>query len=133
MKNVVILSVLGMLLGIGGCRKHTGSRNFSFNFNSEKEDALTTVAKMYDSLCRELESRGFKEVKILAETRSTRYVGQYEGFPLGIRIQHLLSVSAEEPEFSYRVSFEETTEVDRLDEAAKEFRALMQEWCDHTK
>ena len=133
MKNTAKICILGLLIGIGGCRKHTGSRNFSFSFNSEKEEALTTVVKMYDSLCRELESRGFRILKTTEslEMRSTHCEGEYDSFPLTIEIHYLLSVSEEEPEFHYRVSFEETTAVNELDKAAKDFRVLMEQWCNH--
>ena len=133
MKNTMILCVLGLVMGIGGCRKHTGSRNFSFNFDSEKEDALATVAKMYDSLCRELEGRGFRKLDTTEnpEMKSSHYEGEHDSFPLTIKIHYLLSVSEEEPEFHYRVSFEETTAVNDLDKAAKDFRVLMEQWCNH--
>ncbi|UCE50052.1 MAG: hypothetical protein JSW47_07810 [Phycisphaerales bacterium] len=130
------LCILVLLIGIGGCRKHTsGGRSFSFNFDSEKEEAITTAAKMYDSLCDELESRAFKEQKTTgnSEMKSTHYEGQYEGFSVKIEINHLLSVSKEKPEFSYRVSFEDTTAVDELDKVAKDFRVLMESWSDYNK
>jgi hypothetical protein len=93
---------------------------------------LATVAKMYDSLCRELERRDFKEVKITEdpEMKNSLYEGEYDGFPLTIEIRYLLSISQENPEFFYRVSFEETTDVAKLDKAAKDFRVLMTEWCE---
>ncbi len=65
--------------------------------------------------------------------KSTHYEGEHDGFPLTVEIHCLLSFSEERPEFSYRVSFEETTAVDELDKAAKDFRVLMEQWCNHTK
>jgi hypothetical protein len=134
MKNIVILCILGVLIGIGGCRRNvsSGSRNFSHKFDSEKIEDLTTVAKMYDSLCKELESRDFKQVKMPGnpEMKSSLYEGEYDGFPLTIEIRHLLSISKEAPEFFYRVSFEQTADVTELDKAAKDFRAFMNEWCE---
>lgn len=65
--------------------------------------------------------------------KSSLYEGEHGGFPLTVEIHHLLSTSAEEPEFSYRVSFETTSAVNELDKAAKDFRALMDQWCNHMK
>jgi hypothetical protein len=135
-KRIARLCILVLLLGMGGCRKHTsGGRNFSFNFDSDKEEAITTAAKMYDSLCDELKSRDFKEQKTTedSEMKSTHYEGQYEGFALTIEVNHLLNVSKEKPEFFYRVSFEDTIAVDELDEVAKDFRVLMEHWSDPNK
>ena len=86
-KTVACLCISGLLIGIGGgCRRtySSGSRNFSHGFDSEKKEDLTTVAKMYDSLCRELESRDFREVEITedAEMKNSLYEGEYDGFPL---------------------------------------------------
>jgi hypothetical protein len=139
MKNIVTLCILGLLIGIGGsgCRRSvsSGSRNFSFNFDGKKEDAIAIVVKMHDSICQELEKRDFKKLTMTEtlEMKGTDYEGQYDGFPVTVKIHYLLAFSEEEPELSYRVSFEKTTAVDELDEAAKDFRALMSEWCDHTK
>ena len=134
-RTVACLCIAGLLVGIGGGCKRTdssGSRNFSLNFDSEKEEDLTTVAKMYDSLCKELESRDFKEVEITEDTgmKNSLYEGEYDGFPLTIKIHHLLSISEENPEFFYRVSFEQATDVAKLGKAAKDFRVLMTEWCE---
>jgi hypothetical protein len=87
---------------------------------------------MYDSLCRELESQDFKEVKttVNPEMKNSLYEGEYDGFPLTIETRYLLSISKEDPEFFYRVSFEQTTDVANLDKAAKNFRVLMTEWCE---
>ena len=137
-KNIVTLCILGLLIGIGGsgCRRSvsTGSRNFSFNFDGKKEDGLATALKMYDAICQELEKRDFKKLTMTEtlERKGTQYEGQYNGFPVTVKIHYLLIFSEEEPELSYRVSFEETTAVAELDKAAKDFRALMSEWCDHT-
>jgi hypothetical protein len=136
MKNIVTLCILGLLLGMGvGCRKSTGSRNFSFNFDGKKEDAIATVVKMHDSICQELEKRDFRKLTMTEtlEMKATDYEGQYDGFPVTVTIHYLLAFSEEEPELSYRVSFEETTAIAELDKAAKDFRALMSEWGDHTK
>ena len=137
MKKTICLCILGLLIGTGGgCRRSSGgSRNFSHTFNSEKEEDLATAAKMYDSICQELKRRDFKEVKKTEspEMKSSLYEGQYGGFPLTVEIQHLLSSSEEKPEFSYRVSFEKTIAVTKLDKAAKDFRALMDQWCNHMK
>lgn len=135
MKKIVYLCILGLLIGIGvGCRRNTGSgsRSFSHNFDSEKEEDLTKAAKMYDSLCQELESRDFKQIKMTEspEMKSTHYEGEYNGFTLGVEIRYLLNISKEKPEFFYRVSFEKTTAFDELDKAAKAFRVLMREWCE---
>ena len=132
-KTVACLCISGLLIGIGGgCRRtySSGSRNFSHSFDSEKKEDLTTVAKMYDSLCRELESRDFREVETTehAEMKNSLYEGEYDGFPLTIKIHHLLNISKENPEFFYRVSFEQATDVAKLDLAAKDFRVLMNEW-----
>jgi hypothetical protein len=133
-KTVACLCILGLSVGIGGgCRRSgSGSRNFSQNFDSTKEEDLTTVAKMYDSLCRELESRDFKEVQVTEdpEMKNSLYEGEYDGFPLTIETRYLLSISKEDPEFFYRVSFERTIDVAELDKAAKDFRVLMTEWCE---
>ena len=137
-KRVLILCSLALLIGIGGCRRQaeSGGRNFSFNFDSEKEEDLAVATEMYNSLCDELKSRDFKEVKMLGrfdDRKSTQYVGVYEGFPLTVEIHYLLSVSEDEPEFYYRVSFEEAAEVDRLDKASKDLRVLMEKWCTDKK
>ena len=127
MKNIVTLCILALLIGSGvGCRKNNGSKAFSFDFNSEQEDALVLAVKMYTSVCQALESRDFRKLEVAQnpEMIRTQYDGKYEGFPLTIEIHYLLSVSEENPEFHYRVSFEEVTE-----EAAKDFRVLMSEWC----
>ncbi len=133
-KAVACLCIPGLLVGIGGCRRTSGSgsRNFSHNFNSKKEADLGTVAKMYDSLCKELESRDFKEVNITKnpKMKNSFYEGEYDGFPLTIEIRYLLSISEEDPEFFYRVSFEQETDVTELDKAATDFRVLMNEWCE---
>ncbi len=138
MKKTVCLCILALLIGIsGGCKRSSssGSRNFSHNFNSKKEEDLATVAKMYDSICQELESRDFKEVKMTEnpEMKSSLYEGEYGGCPLTVEIHHLLSSSEEKPEFSYRVSFEKTSAVNELDKAAKDFRALMDQWSSDMK
>ena len=134
-KTVACLCIPGLLIGMGGgCRRthSSGSHNFSHNFDSEKEEDLTTVAKMYDSLCGELESRDFKEVESTedSEMKNSLYEGEYDGFPLTVKIHYLLSISKEDPEFYYRVSFEQATDVARLGKAAKDFRVLMNEWCE---
>ena len=134
-KTVACLCISGLLIGIGGgCRRtySSGSRNFSHNFDSEKEEDLITVAKMYDSLCRELESRDFTEVETTEDpgVKNSLYEGEYDGFPLTIKIHYLLSISKENPEFFYRVSFEEATDSAWLAKAAKDFRVLMNKWCE---
>jgi hypothetical protein len=134
-KTVACLCILGLSVGIGGGCWRTdgsGSRKFSQGFDSEKIEDLTTAAKMYDSLCRELESRDFKEMKVTEdpEMKNSLYEGEYDGFPLTIETRYLLSISKEDPEFFYRVSFEQTTDVANLDKAAKDFRVLMTEWCE---
>jgi hypothetical protein len=108
-----------------------GSRSFSHTFDSEKEADLTEAARMYNSLCQELESRGFRRVEMVEgpEMKGTHYKGEYSGFPLRVEICYLTSISEEKPEFSYRVSFEQTTATDELNKAAKDLRVLMQEWC----
>ena len=66
-KTAACLCILGLLVGIGGgCRRQSssGSRNFSHNFNSDKEEDLARVVAMYDSLCRQLNNRDFKEVNM---------------------------------------------------------------------
>jgi len=138
MKNIATLCILGLLIGMGGsaCRRSvsTGARNFSFNFDGKREDGLATALKMHDAICQELEKRDFKKLT-KSETlkmKQTEYEGQYDGFPVTVKIHYLLAYSEEEPELSYRVSFEETTAVAELDKAAKDFRALMREWGDHT-
>lgn len=126
MKNTVTLCILALLIGSGvGCRKKSGGEGFSFDFNSDQEDALVLAVKMYTSVCQALESRDFRKLEIAQnpEMIRTQYEGKYEGFPLTIEIRYLLSISEENPEFHYRVSFEEATE-----EAAKDFRVLMSEW-----
>ena len=133
MKKIVCLCILGLIVGVGGgCRRSSGSgsSNFSHNFDSPKEEDLATAAKMYDSVCQELETRNFKEVKstVNPEMKSSLYEGEYEGFPLTVEIRYLLSVSEEDPEFHYRVSFEETTAKNELDKASKDLRMLMKEW-----
>ena len=134
-KNIATLCALGLLIGMtGACRRNvsSGSRNFSYNFDSERLEDLTSAAKMYDSLCTQLESQGFAEAKMTekAEMKSSLYEGEYGGFPLTIEIRYLLTISKENPEFYYRVSFEQTTDIAELDKASKEFRALMKEWCE---
>ncbi|NQV35984.1 MAG: hypothetical protein HQ515_25050 [Phycisphaeraceae bacterium] len=133
-RTIACVCILGFLVGIGaGCRRNasSGSRNFSHNFNSEKTEDLAIVAKMHDSLYRELESRGFKEVKTTEDPEMIKsfYEGEYDGFPLAIEIRRLLVISEEDPEFFYRVSFEESTDVAKIDKAAKDFRELMSTWC----
>ena len=130
MKKIVCLCILGLIVGVGGGCKRSGSSNFSHNFNSPKEEDLATAAKMYDSVCQELESRNFKEVKLTVspEMKSSLYEGEYDGFPLTVEVRYLLDISKENPEFHYRVSFEKTTAVTELDKASKDLRALMAEW-----
>ena len=130
--RLVTLCILALLMGTSvGCRKSTGGRSFSFNFDSDKEDALTIALAKHESLCRELESRDFQKVKMgeTLEMKYTEYEGEYANFPLTVKIQYRLSISAEEPEFTYRASFEETRFVDALNKAADDLRALMREWC----
>ena len=135
-KKIVCLCILGSLIGIGGCRRYvsSGSRSFSRNFNSQKEEDLATAAKMYDSLCQELESRDFKDVKMTEspEMKSSLFEGEYDGFPLTVEFRYLLNISKENPEFSYRVSFKKTSDVKGLDKASKDFRVLMDQqiWWD---
>ena len=136
-RTVACLCIAGLLVGIGGgCRRtqSSGSRSFSHHFDSEKEEDLTRVAKMYDSLCRELESRDFREREVETTeepgTKNSLYEGEYDGFPLTVKIHYLLSISKENPEFFYRVSFEQSTDSARLAKAAKDFRVLMNEWCE---
>jgi hypothetical protein len=128
---------LVLLFGIGGCRRQakSGGRNFSFNFDSDKEEDLVIAARMYDSLCDELKSRDFKQLQTTtdSEKKSARCEGKYEGFSLTVEIYYLLSVSQDGPEFYYRVSFDETSDVDRLDKAAKDLRVLMERWCTDKK
>ena len=137
MKKMACLCILGLLIGIGGgCKRSgSGSRNFSFNFNSEKEEDLATAAKMYDAICQELESRDFKEVKMTEspKMKSSLYAGEYDGFPLTVEIRYLLNTSEEDHEFFYRVSFKKTTFVDELDKASKDFRVVMEQWCNRMK
>ena len=131
-KYFATLCILVLLMGtFVGCRKSTGGRSFSFNFDSDKEDALATALKMHDSLCQELESRDFRKVKMgeTLEMKYTEYEGEYAEFPLTVKIQYRLNISQEEPEFTYRVSFEEARFVDALNKAADDLRALMREWC----
>ena len=135
-KNTATLCILGLLIVFGdGCKKSSGSRNFSYNFNGEKTEALVTAATMYDTLCRELESRGFTKRNATEDPQLKRihYDGEYDGFPLTVESHSLLSISEEKPEFYYRVSFKEANAVGELDKAAKTLRALMKEWCDHAK
>jgi len=135
-KKIVCLCILGSLIGIGGCRRYvsSGGRSFSRNFNCRKED-LAAAAKMYDSLCQELESRDFKEVKMTEspEMKSSLYEGEYDDFPLTVEIRYLLNISKENPEFSYRVSFNRTSDVKGLDKASKDFRVLMDQWWNQIK
>ena len=93
------------------------------------------MVKMHDSICQELEKRDFRKLTMTEtlERKGIDYEGQYDSFPVTVKMHYLLSFSEEEPEFSYRVSFEETTAVAELDKAAKNLRALMREWCDRTK
>jgi hypothetical protein len=135
MKNLVYLCVLGLLIGMcGGCKRDnsSGSRSFSHNFDIEKEGDLTTAAKMYDSLGRELESRNFKEMKMTenSEMKNSLYEGEYDGFPLSVEIRCLLIISEENPELYYRVSFEGTNAVNEIDKSSKDLRALMKKWCE---
>jgi hypothetical protein len=136
-KSVLTIFGLALLFGIGGCRRQakSGSRNFSFDFDSDKKEDLVIAARMYDSLCDELKSRDFKQLQTTtdSEKKSARYEGKYEGFSLTVEIYYLLSVSQDGPEFYYRVSFDETSEVDRLDRAAKELRVLMERWSSDKK
>ena len=136
MKTILTVCILGLLLGMGvGCRKSTGGRSFSFNFDGKEEDAIAIAVKMHDSICQELEKRDFRKLTMseTLEMKGTEYEGQYASFPVTVKIHYLLAFSEEESELSYRVSFEETTAVAELDKAAKDFRALMSEWGDHTK
>ena len=138
MKKAVYLYILGLLMGIGGgCRKSisSASRSFSHNFNSVKEEDLATAAKMYDSICQELESRNFKKVKMTEdpEMKSSLYDGEYDGFPLTVEIGRLLSISEEDPEFHYRVSFQKATDVNGIDKASKDLRVLMKEWYERSR
>ena len=131
--GLVCLCILGVIVGVGGgCRRSggSGSTNFSQAFNSPKEEDLATAAKMYDSVCQELESRNFKEVKLTEspEMKSSLYEGEYDGFPLTVEIRYLLDISKENPEFHYRVSFEKTTGITELKKASKDLRVLMKEW-----
>ena len=133
MKKIVCLCILGLIVGVGGgCRRSggSGSSNFSHNFDSPKEEDLATAAKMYDSVCQELESRNFKEVKLTVspEMKISLYEGEYDGFPLTVEIHYLLDISKENPEFYYRVSFEKTTGITELKKASKDLRVLMKEW-----
>ena len=133
-KTVAYLCIPGLLIGMGGgCRRtdSSGGRNFSQHFDSEKQEDLTVVAKMYDSLCRELENRDFEEIETTENPETTHrlYEGEYDDFPLTIEIRYLLSISKEDPEFFYRVSFEQTTDVAKLDKAAEDLRVLLKEWC----
>ena len=137
-KKIVYLCILGLLMGIGGgCRKSisSASRSFSHNFNSTKKEDLATAGKMYDSICQELESRDFKEVKIAEnpEMKSRLYEGEYDGFPLTVEIGRLLSISKEDPEFYYRVSFQKATDVNGVDKASKDLRVLMKEWYERAR
>ncbi|NQV35662.1 MAG: hypothetical protein HQ515_23415 [Phycisphaeraceae bacterium] len=132
-KKIVCLCILGLIVGVGGgCRRSSGSgsRNFSQDFDSERKEDLATAAKMYDSVCQELESRNFKEVKLTVspEMKSSLYEGEYDGFPLTVEIRYLLDISEENPEFHYRVSFQKTTAVTELNKASKDLRVLMSGW-----
>lgn len=132
-RTLACVCILGFLVGIvAGCRRNasSGSRNFSFNFDSEKTEDLARVAKMYDSLCEELETRDFREVKATqdSEIKNSHYEGEYEGFPLAIEIRCLSVISEKDPEFYYRVSFEQTSDGDRMNKVAKDFRVLMDTW-----
>ena len=133
-KNITAtICILACLMAMAmGCKKSSGSRSFSYNFNSDKEDAPATALKMYDAVCRELESRDFKQsdINVGPEGTSVEYGGQYEGFAVTVKINCLSSISEKDPEFSYRVSFEETSAIARLEEATKALRPLMQGWCD---
>ena len=134
MKKVVYLCILGLLMGIGGgCRKSISGASRSFSRNT-KED-LATAAKMYDSICQELESRNFKKVKMTEdpEMKSSLYDGEYDGFPLTVEIGRLLSISKEDAEFYYRVSFQKATDVNGVDKASKDLRVLMKEWCERSR
>ena len=123
---------LALLLGAAaGCRKNTGSRSFSSNFDSDNEHALKIALAKHDSLCRELEISDFQKVKMgeTLEMKYTEYEGEYAEFPLTVKIQYRLNISQEEPELTYRVSFAETRFVDALNKAADDLRTLMKEWC----
>jgi hypothetical protein len=135
MNKIVYLCVLGLLIGVGGgCRRNisSGGRSFSQNFDSDREEDLERAAKMYESLCQELESRAFRQVEMTKclEIKSIHYKGEHDGFPLTVKIHCLLSISEEKPEFSYRVSFKETSAVGELNATAKDFRASMKAWCE---
>ena len=63
MKTTLTVCVLGLLLSMGvACRKSTGARNFSFNFDGKEENAIAIALKMHDAICQELEKRGFKKL-----------------------------------------------------------------------
>lgn len=132
MKNTIatmciLMSIVGM-----GCTKSSGTRNFSHQFNGKKADAAAKALDMYNTVCRELESRNFKQMDITEGPEETRvlYEGQSDGYLVMVRIRRLTAFSEEEPEFSYRVSFEETEDIAGLDEAAEALRTLMRNWCD---
>ena len=134
MKKVVYLCILGLLMGIGGgCRKSISSASRSFS--QHKKEDLATAAEMYGSICRELESRNFKEVKLTEdpEMKSSLYEGEYDGFPLTVEIGRVLSISKEDAELYYRVSFQKATDVNGVDKASKDLRVLMKEWCERSR
>ena len=108
MKNNIIATTCILICVIGmGCTKSSGSRNFSYNFNSTREDGLAKALKMYQTLCQELARRDFRQSGITEESEATRteYQGEYEGFAVTVKINCLSSISESDPEFSYRVSF----------------------------
>ncbi|MCF7954813.1 MAG: hypothetical protein K9M75_03325 [Phycisphaerae bacterium] len=134
-KNIktVVLCVLGLLIGIcTGCRHTDGNQGFSFSFNTDSQEGLAEAAKKYESLCKELESRGFKEIKITEkpDVVSSLYEGKYNGFSLKVNTRYLLSISKEEPEFLYDVSSEQTKDISKLDKALKDLGVLMEKWVE---
>ena len=69
----------------------------------------------------------------ISVSRVSLYDGEYDGFPLTVEIGRLLSISEEDPEFHYRVSFQKATDVNGVDKASKDLRVLMKEWCERSR
>lgn len=134
-KGLSVIFTVCFLLSIcgPGCKKRSAGHSFSHSFDSDQDDAVTLASKMYNSLSTELESRGYtkRRDEVNPEMIYIQYAGIHDSFPLTVDVTQRLVVSEKDPEFTYRVSFEQTGAVAELRQAAEKLRNLMKLWCQH--